>query len=90
MSECIWTNRNGLAASARIDRFLDNSNVNLQVGEEVELIIYQFTDLGAKVIINGPHAGLLFKNELYGRPELGSRHKGHVKKVRDDKKIDVP
>lgn len=82
-------NSERIAASARIDRFLNNSNVQLKVGEEVDLTIYQFTDLGAKVIINGLHAGLLFKNELYGRPDLGSRHKGHVKKIRDDKKIDV-
>ncbi|GAB7025946.1 CvfB family protein [Geotalea toluenoxydans] len=78
-----------VSASARIDRFLDNERIGLEQGQEVDLIIYQFTDLGAKVIINGIHSGLLFKNELYGRPGIGNRLKGYVKKVRDDKKIDV-
>ncbi|WP_279384206.1 CvfB family protein [Geotalea toluenoxydans] len=58
-----------VSASARIDRFLDNERIGLEQGQEVDLIIYQFTDLGAKVIINGIHSGLLFKNELYGRQE---------------------
>lgn len=78
-----------VSASARIDRFLNNERIVLEQGEEVDLVIYQFTDLGAKVIINGIYSGLLFKNELYGRPGIGNRLKGYVKKVRDDKKIDV-
>ena len=55
----------------------------------MELIIYEFTDLGAKVIINGRYNGLLFRNEIYGRPEPGTRLKGYVRKIREDRKIDV-
>lgn len=78
-----------IAASAKIGKFLEAELISLKVGEEVGLMIYEFTDLGAKVIINGLYAGLLFRNELYGKPMLGTRLKGYVNKIREDKKIDV-
>lgn len=78
-----------ITASARIDKFLESGNIPFRFGEEVDLMIYQFTDLGAKVIINGRYPGLVFKNELYSRPSLGARLTGYVSKVREDKKIDV-
>lgn len=78
-----------IAASAKIVKFLEAELIPLKAGEEVDLMIYEFTDLGAKVIINGLYAGLLFRNELYGKPVLGTRLKGYVNKIREDKKIDV-
>ena len=86
----IYLDKSGrIAASAKIGRFLEAVDIRLDVGEEVELIIYEFTDLGAKVIINGRYNGLLFRNEIYGRPEPGTRLKGYVRKIREDRKIDV-
>jgi predicted RNA-binding protein (virulence factor B family) len=82
-------NSGRLAASTKIGKFLDTADAPLQVGDEVELQIWEFTDLGAKVIINGRYPGLLFKDELYGKPTLGTKLQGYVKKIRDDKKIDV-
>lgn len=78
-----------IAASAKIGKFLETELIPLKVGEEVDLMIYEFTDLGAKVIINGLYAGLLFRNELYGKPAPGTRLKGYINKIREDKKIDV-
>lgn len=82
-------NSGRVAASARIDKFLARENVPLQVGDEVELILYAFTELGAKVVINGRYAGLLFRTELHGRPRPGTRLTGYVGRVRADNRIDV-
>ena len=82
-------NSGRIAASSRLGKFLETTHVSLHVGEEVDLIVHEFTPLGAKVIINGRYAGLVFKDELHGKLEPGSRLKGYVKKVRDDRKIDV-
>jgi len=82
-------NSGRLAASAKIGKFLETADVPLKAGEEVELMICEFTGLGAKVIINGRYSGLLFKDELYGKPALGAKLRGYVKKIRKDNKIDV-
>ncbi len=78
-----------VAASARLEKFLRPADDSLTEGDEVELLVYAFSDLGVKVIINNSFNGLLFKNELYSNPSCGERLKGYVKKIREDGKIDV-
>ena len=82
-------NSGRIAASARIAKFLETGHGALVAGEEVEVMIWDYTPLGAKVIINGRYAGLLFRDELFTRPLPGTRLKGYVRKVREDGKIDV-
>ena len=78
-----------VAASAKLEKFLRPADNSLSEGDEVELLVYAFSDLGVKVIINNSFNGLLFKNELYSNPSYGERLKGYVKKIREDGKIDV-
>ena len=78
-----------IAASAKIGKFLETRNIGLKVGEEVQLTFYEFGDLGVKVIINGRYGGLLFRNELFGKYEIGATAKGFVSKIREDGKVDV-
>ena len=78
-----------IAASAKIGKFLERENIALQAGEEVKLLFYEFSELGAKVIVNGRYAGLLFKNEVFGNYRVGDTESGFVKKIREDGKIDV-
>jgi len=82
-------NTGRIAASARIEKFLESGNGPLHAGDEVKLMIHAFTDLGAKVIINSRFAGLLFKNDIHGYPLTGARFTGYVAKIRVDGKIDV-
>lgn len=78
-----------VAASARLDKFLLPADGTLADGDMVELLIYAYSDLGAKVVINNTYGGLLFKNELFSTPNIGQRLQGYVKKIREDGKIDV-
>ena len=78
-----------IAASAKLEKFLKPVDESLAVGGEVELIVYAFTDLGAKVVINNSYGGLLFNTEFVMKPSCGDRLKGYVKKIRDDGKVDV-
>lgn len=78
-----------VAASARLEKFLRPADEALAEGTEVELLVYAFSDLGVKVIINNSYGGLLFNSELYRKPVCGERLRGYVKKIRDDGKIDV-
>jgi predicted RNA-binding protein (virulence factor B family) len=82
-------NSDRIAASARLDKFLRPADGSLAEGDEVELLPYAFSELGAKVIVDNAYGGLLFRNELYVKPGVGERLRGYVKKIRDDGKIDV-
>lgn len=78
-----------IAASAKLDSFLDNLPPNYSIGQEVDLIICNETELGYKTIINGSHWGMLFHNDVFQPLKRGLKLKGFIKNVREDEKIDV-
>lgn len=80
---------NRLAASAKIEKFIDNTPPNYEPGQEVDLLIYNKTDLGFSAIINNAHWGIIYDNEIFRHLNQGKRIKGYIKKVREDDKIDL-
>lgn len=80
---------NRLAATPRIGRLLDQENLTVYQGEQVDLKVYNETELGFQVIINGKHGGLVYENEVFQDIEIGDELKGFVKQIRPDGKIDV-
>ena len=81
---------NRLVASSKTNQFLDNENLTVEHGEEVDLLVSHITDLGINVIINGRHKGLLYKDEVYDDAiRTGDKLRGFIKNIRPDHKIDV-
>ncbi len=78
-----------LSASAKIQKYLETETIELEVGEEVEVLICERTDLGVKVIVNHLYQGLLYNSELFKEVRMGDKTIGYVKAIRDDGKIDV-
>ncbi len=78
-----------LVATPRIGRLLDQENLTVYQGEEVDLRVYNETELGFQVIINGKHGGLVYENEVFQDIEIGDELKGFIKQIRPDGKIDV-
>jgi predicted RNA-binding protein (virulence factor B family) len=76
-------------ANARIDDCLDHGRPDLQVGDQVALLIRQFTDLGAKVIVNHRYPALLYRDEIPAGAGVGAPLTGYVKRLREDGKLDV-
>ncbi|NCT09507.1 MAG: DNA-binding protein [Flavobacteriia bacterium] len=63
--------------------------MDLQIGDQVELLVEAETPLGYTVLINNELEGLLFRNEVYRIVEEGMEVKGYIKNIREDGKIDV-
>lgn len=80
---------NRLVASSKTNQFLNNDNITVENGEEVDLIVSHITEVGINVIINEKHKGLLYKNEVYDDLRTGDRIVGWIKNIRPDGKIDV-
>lgn len=78
-----------IAATTKLDKFIISADDSLKEGQEIDLLVYAYTDLGAKVIINNCFGGLLFHTELVIKPKCGEHLRGYVKKIRDDGKVDV-
>jgi predicted RNA-binding protein (virulence factor B family) len=74
--------------TARIEKCLSSADETLADGQEVDLIVWQFTALGAKVIINHRYGGLLYRDEIGDRLNYGDQLKGYIRHIRPDGKID--
>ncbi|KIH78076.1 hypothetical protein SAMN05660860_02236 [Geoalkalibacter ferrihydriticus] len=81
--------RSRVVATARVDKCLDEAPADLQIGDEVDALLWDFTDLGVKVIINDLFSGLLYRDEIRGGMKRGQRLKAYVRNIRDDGKVDV-
>ncbi len=80
---------NRLVASTKLNRFLDEDVSDLEVGEEVQLLAYEITDLGVNVIINNRYKGLVYGNGIFRKVRPGDPLIGYIKHIRDDSLVDV-
>ncbi len=78
-----------ISASSKLNKFLDRQPPDYEEGEEVDLIICEQTDLGYKAVVNHAHWGVIYKNEVFQKLQLGQELKGFIKKIREDLKIDL-
>ncbi|MFZ2321566.1 MAG: GntR family transcriptional regulator, partial [Pseudomonas sp.] len=72
-----------------LDRYLDVRPAAYQVGQAVDLLVAEATDMGFKAIINNQHWGLIHKNEVFKFLRSGMREKGFIKELRADGKISL-
>ena len=63
--------------------------IDYRHGQEVDLLVWQKTDLGFKVIIDNKYGGLVYKDQIFKYIHTGDRMKGYIGTVRPDGKIDV-
>lgn len=79
-----------LVGSCKVHKFFKNDEIaGLEPGQEVDLLVFEKTDLGLNVIIDNLYKGLVYQNEIFQRVAWGDVLKGYVKNIREDGKIDV-
>jgi predicted RNA-binding protein (virulence factor B family) len=78
-----------IVASAKVDRYLSKEKATYEPGQEVDILIWQKTDLGFKAIIENQYSGLLYESEIFQPLRTGMTLKAYVKQVREDGKIDL-
>lgn len=78
-----------IVASAKIERFFSDDFPPYQVGDEVDILVWQKTDLGLKAIVDNRFSGLLYDNQMFRHLQTGDRSKAYIAQVRPDGKIDL-
>ncbi len=76
-------------ASMKLRSVVSNDEISVAPGQQVDLIAASESDIGWRVIVNNRHWGMLYKNQLFSRVRTGDRMTGFVRRVTEDKRIDV-
>jgi len=80
---------NRLVGSTKIGKFIKHNPLEIIPGDQVDLLVSGETEIGYKVIVNGEHYGMVFKNEVFKTIKLGDKLKGYLQRVRADNKLDI-
>lgn len=80
---------NRIVASAKIERFLQAEMPTFDLGQAVQVMPYEFTDMAIKCLIEEQYLGILYRNETFKKITLGETYQAFIKKIREDKKIDL-
>ncbi|WP_210463432.1 MULTISPECIES: CvfB family protein [Rufibacter] len=82
-------NSDRLVGSTKLGPFLNYDPIELEEGDEVQLLIGPEKALGFQVIVNNKYLGMLYRNEVFRSLTPGEYTQGYLKKVREDNKLDV-
>jgi uncharacterized protein len=75
--------------SSLFDELENNKPADLEEEDEVSVQVWEFTDMGTKVIVNEKFIGMIFRNETFRNFNIGDVLTGYVKKIRTDNKLDI-
>ncbi|MEY2792312.1 MAG: hypothetical protein RJA76_304 [Bacteroidota bacterium] len=78
-----------IVASARIEKFLPRESPEFSIGQKVNVIPFEYTDLGINCLINNCKIGLLFKNQLITNVKIGESIDVYISNIRPDNKVDL-
>lgn len=78
-----------IMASAKVEHFLSQDFPPYRTGDQVELLIWQKTNLGLKAIVDGRYGGLLYDTQMFRSLRTGDRVKGYISQVRPGGKLDL-
>ena len=91
-----------IMASAKVEKWLENDKLvksneksdeedrpRLHVGDKVEALIWQQTDLGFKAIIENKYGALLYDSQVFKDIHTGDKVEAYITKIRPDGKIDI-
>ena len=78
-----------IVASAKVESFLSSEQPPYRTGDEVDILIWQKTDLGLKAIIDNQYGGLLYDTQVFRNIQTGDKQRAFVSQVRPDGKVDL-
>jgi uncharacterized protein len=78
-----------LVGSTKLHKFFENDeNIPLTPDQEVNLILYEHTEIGFKAVINNKYRGMIYHNEIFQTIGWGDTVKAYVKEIRPDFLVD--
>ena len=78
-----------LVGTTKFGRFIKKNKLEINQGDEVNLLVSGETEIGFKVIVDNKHYGMLYKNELFKTISIGDQLKGYLQRIRKDNKLDI-
>ncbi len=80
---------NRIVGSTKLNKFFNNDELSVAVGDKVDIVLAQRRDMGYRVVVNGLHWGMIYNSEIFSQVKLGDRLVGWVTKITEDRRVDI-
>ncbi len=80
---------NRLVGTARNNSLLNQVEPEYTLGDKVEVLVCEDTEIGVNVIIDNKFKGLIYHSDIFNNIQRGDKTIGYIKKPREDGKLDV-
>lgn len=78
-----------MVASAKIECYFSEEQPLYKHGQPVEIMVWQKTDLGFKVIVENKFPGLVYEDQIFKFITTGDKMTAYIDNVRPDGKLDI-
>jgi predicted RNA-binding protein (virulence factor B family) len=78
-----------ITGTAKLSNYLREETDNYQQNDRVNLLVVKRTDIGYQAVVDDLYLGVIFMGEVLQPLKVGQRLQGYVKKIREDRKIDL-
>lgn len=76
-------------ATMALREIISNTELSLKRGQKVEIIVTLEQERGYRVIIDGRHWGMIYKNQLFRPVAIGDRLEAYVRRITEDNRVDL-
>lgn len=76
-------------ATMKLKPFIDNEIITLKPRQKVEALVASESPIGYRVIINSRHWGMIYKNQIFRRINVGDTVEALVRRITEDNRIDL-
>ena len=83
------TRSNRVYGTTRIARHCRKAPGSMQAGQQVRLLIYQFSKRGTLAVVDDAYLGMIYHDQTHETLAIGDRRPGYINHIRADGKIDL-
>lgn len=76
-------------ATMKLRTAVNNDEITIEPGQRVSIVVASESEIGWRVIVEGRHWGMLYRNQVYDAVRMGQTLEGFVRRITEDKRIDV-
>lgn len=77
-------------ATGKLKNFVNNDGVvTVAPRQEVGILVVSESPIGYRVVVENRHWGMIYKNQIFRRIEIGERCRAYVVRVTEDNRIDL-
>ena len=78
-----------VVATTKINRYIYNDDLELEVGEKVNIIVAVEGEFGYRVVIENKHWGVIYNDQIFKQVAVGDKLEGYVRRITEDNRVDI-